>query len=413
MKIKIINSKVKKRFLQISSCLLTCALLMVSVAIPAWADKGKVFREIFGDKTGTELVEIIFPPKKQNVNPYAKPKTEDKFDKEFKKILKDCQDQITKSIEARVEADFNQYGSYNHLKLNEKHKLTKERYGHIVYGDYENGLHSKGLHSEKGLELLKQSFENFKNKMKEFVEKKEKEFKSGSEANKLKSLKRWLSDNEKTAAFEIDNNNSTGGMNYYKLNFSDAPYADGRYLFPRDWNLSDMRKALNSAIMSNGNNSYSSTVHNIPNPINAKQEISVKLAVNEEKNKIKTFYPVNAKFSPLPQKTIQIPAYYQPVWQTFYPCSINGTRFVFHPLIWINPYAQDQYFQGPYVQVPYDQVPYVQEQYVQGQCGQVPYAQGSYFQGSCQKDVKSSDSDPENLKDQTSDFSNNHNKNDN
>ena len=65
MKIKIVNSKVKKRFLQISSCLLTCALLMVSVAIPAWADKGKVFREIFGDKTGTELVEIIFPPEKQ------------------------------------------------------------------------------------------------------------------------------------------------------------------------------------------------------------------------------------------------------------------------------------------------------------------------------------------------------------
>ena len=64
----------KKRFLQIGSYLLVCACLMVSVSIPAWANKGKVFREIFGDKTGTELVEIIFPPEKQNVNPYAKPK---------------------------------------------------------------------------------------------------------------------------------------------------------------------------------------------------------------------------------------------------------------------------------------------------------------------------------------------------
>ncbi len=363
MKIKIVNSKVKKRFLQISSCLLTCALLMVSVAIPAWADRGKVFREIFGDKTGTELVEIIFPPEKQNVNPYAKPKTEDEFDKEFKKILQDCQDQITKSIEARVEADFKQYGSYNHLKLDKEHKLTKERYGHIVYGDYENGLHSGGLHSEKGLELLKQSFENFKNKMKEFVEKKEKEFKSGSEANKLKSLKIWLSDNEKTSAFEI-NNNSTNCINYYKLNFSCVTTTDERYLFPKNWNLSEMKSALNSAIISKENDSALLTTHNIPDPINTKQEISVNLAVDKETNKIKTFYPVNANSSALFQEAVQVLAFGPPAWQTFYPCSINGTQFVFYPLIYLNP------------------------------CSKASY----------QKDVKSSDSNPANLEDQTSDF---------
>ena len=369
MKIKIFNSKIKKRFLQISSCFLAFTLLMISVAIPAWADKGKVFREIFGDKTGTDLVEIIFPPEKQNVNPYAKPKAEDEFDKEFKKILQDCQDQITKSIEARVEADFKQYGSYNHLKLDKEHKLTKERYGHIVYGDYENGLHSGGLHSEKGLELLKQSFENFKNKMKEFVEKKEKEFKSGSEANKLKSLKIWLSDNEKTAAFEIDNNNSIDGINYYKLNFSCVTTTDERYLFPKNWNINDMKQALNSAIISKENDSDLLTTHNIPDPINTKQEISVNLAVDKETNKIKTFYPVNANSSALFQEAVQVLAFGPPAWQTFYPCSINGTQFVFYPLMWLNPYVQ-----------------------------------GSYFQASYQKDVKSSDSNPANLEDQTSDF---------
>lgn len=367
----------KKRFLQISSCLLTCALLMVSVSIPAWANKGKVFREIFGDKTGTELVEIIFPPEKQNVNPYAKPKAEDEFDKEFKKILQDCQDQITKSIEARVEADFNQYGSYNHLKLNEEHKLTKERYGHIVYGDYENGLLSGGLHSEKGLELLNESFKNFKEKMKKFVDEKEKEFKLGSEANKLKSLKKWLSDHEKTSAFEI-NNNSTNCINYYKLNFSCLTKADERYLFPKNWNLSDMKSALNSAIISNENYAGLLTVHNILDPINTNQEISVELTIAEQTKKIITFYPVNIRFSALPQKTAQIPAFGQPAWQTFYPCSINGTHFAFYPLIWLNPY------------------------------GQLPYNQASF-----QKDVKTSDFDPTNLKNQPSGFFNVNNKNDN
>ena len=358
MKIKIFNLKVKKRFLKIAACLLASTSLMVSVAIPAWADRGKVFREIFGNETGTEPVEMIFPPEKQTVKPNKTPKTEDEFDKGFKKVLKDCQEQITKSIEAKVDSEFNKYGSYNCLKLSEDYKLTKKDYGHIVYGDYENGLHSGGLHLEKGLELLNESFENFKEKMKKFVDEKEKEFKFGSEADKLKSLKKWLRESKNAAAFEIDNNNSTSSMNYYKLNFSNAPYADGRYLFPKNWNVIDLKKALKSAIKSKGDCADLSTVHNILNPINAKQEIRVKLVIAEETNKIKTFYPVNDQASALPQKTVQIPAFDPPVWQKFYPCSINGTQFVFHPFICLNPY------------------------------GQVPYVQATSGQTSCQKMLK-------------------------
>lgn len=377
MESKIFNSKMKKRFLQIGSYLLVCACLMVSVSIPAWADRERLFREIFGDETGTELMNKIFPPNEQTATPDAKPKIEDEFDKAFKQVLNDCQDQITKSLEAKVEADFNQYGSYNYLKLVQDYKLTKEWYGHIVYGDYENGLLSGGLHSEKGLELLNESFKNFKEKMKKFVDEKEKEFKLGSEANKLKSLKKWLSDHEKTSAFEI-NNNSTNCINYYKLNFSCLTKADERYLFPKNWNLSNMKSALNSAIISNENYAGLLTVHNILDPINTNQEISVELTIAEQTKKIITFYPVNIQAAALSQEAAQIPAFGQPTWQTFYPCSINGTHFVFHPLIWLNPY------------------------------GQLPYNQAS-----CQKDVKTSDFDPTNLKNQPSGFFNVNNKNDN
>ena len=129
-------------------------------------------------------------------------------------------------------------------------------------------------------------------------------------------------------------------MNYYKLNFSCVTKADERYLFPKNWNLSDMKQALNSASISNGNYTAVLTVHNILNPRNNEQEISVKMTVAEKTKKIITFFPVRTQAFALSQKAVQLPDFDPPAWQKFYPCSINGTQFVFHPLIYFNPYSQ-------------------------------------------------------------------------
>ena len=221
MKIKIFNLKMKKRFLKIAASLLACASLMVSVAIPASAEKGRFLKQ-------------IFPKKSKEGSVLTDNTATDVIDNNLNAALQASQTAINTFINNKVNETF---GNADHILIN-GYKLTKDRYIHIAFGDYGNGLHDRGLHMECGLHALEAGFNAFKEEI-------EKSVKSTPASEKLDWLTKWL--NSKPTAFS-NYEKTEGELVHCKINFSDANYVDERYLFPKNWDINDLKIALKSAI---------------------------------------------------------------------------------------------------------------------------------------------------------------------
>lgn len=222
----------KKGFLRIAASLLASASLMVSVAIPASAEKGRFLKQIFPQEQVT--MGTVFPEKSKNGNVLTDNNATDVIDSNLNAALQASQTAINTFINNEVNGIFQ---NADHILIND-YKLTKDRYIHIAFGNYGNGLHDRGLHMECGLRALEAGFKVFKEEI-------EKSVKSTSESEKLKSLKNWL-DSKPTAFSNYEE--TEGNLVHCKINFSDANYVDERYLFPKNWNDDDLKTALTSAI---------------------------------------------------------------------------------------------------------------------------------------------------------------------
>ena len=197
MKLKICNLKMKKRFLKIAACLLACASLMVSVAIPGQAAKDRIW-----SKCSSGNIESL---------------------------KKACQSEIQSKIKENLTSDFGQVDS---VKIG-GYTFTKKRYQHIAYGDYQNGVNSQGLHMKCGLDLLKESLSIFEQQL--------------ANEQKWKDIK-TNSQNVLNAYEDIGDENDAGSvLMHCRLIHSNVSHTS-RYLFPKNWRFAELKKALEIAI---------------------------------------------------------------------------------------------------------------------------------------------------------------------
>ena len=289
--------KIKKYFLKIMASFVASASLILVAVAPAQAEKGETLCKIFSMNIG-------------GVNNWLNSEpalVSNKVAPNIRGILKQCQENMVKNINAAVNKEWGSDPS--DIKFGKHYRLSKDRYRHIIYGDYSRGIHCGGLHSEKGLDVLKSAFQKFKREINKYLEARNKQSKNNAKYNvqflkaaaklsikkegmekstnaPIQSLKKWL-DNEKSCGYS----KFSDSLKKYALKFSDAEYKE-RYLFPKDWGFNDFKKALNSAVqerIKNGDKGMVSSC-DIKDPVNSEQTIKVKLVV-EDSGRIKSFYP--------------------------------------------------------------------------------------------------------------------------